>query len=100
MGLFSDTKVRRESSEEKTVREMSQGMRAAGSSGSSSRVKGGGAPTKTKKYKEEDFLDYVQRVGKLKASTAVIRGIISRQLKATPNIQRDEMLRRVKRQLS
>lgn len=98
MGLFSNSKVRRESSDEKKMKEMSEDMRA---SGSATKVRGGvgGQPEGSKRYKEEDFVNYIQRVGKMKTSTPVIRGIVSKQLKATPNIQMDEMLRRVKRQL-
>ena len=106
MGLFSQTKVRRESSEEKAAASASTGLKVSDAAGSSSKVTGGGKRSRSsnssrsaKKYNEDEFVSYIQRVGKVTTSPVVLRGIVSRQLKSTPNIQPDEMLRKVRRQL-
>ena len=112
MGLFSDTKQLRDS---KTLKDDNNGAaattsnhknsRTKSSKGTSSttRVTGGGmkaAAGDTKRYTEDDCVNYIRRVGKLNTTPVVIRGIVSKQLKSRPETTLDDMLQRVKARLS
>ena len=59
------------------------------------------APSKSskKKYSEDEYINYLKKVGKLPTSPIVLRGMVAKILKSNPSMDMDEMLIRVKRQL-